>query len=152
MSVLRVKKLVDHAVLPQRANATDCAYDLWALDSGYVNKGGQSLISLGIAVAIPDNCVGIIKGRSGLSCKYGLNVGAGVIDSGYRGELKVLLQAPQRGFGYTRGERIAQLLIMPVQRPEVLEVEFLDVTDRGENGFGSTGKAILNLGAAKLEI
>ena len=145
---LYVKKLHKDAILPQIANKTDCAYDLFANESGSIRQNDQRLVGTGIAMAIPNDCVGIIKSRSGLSVKEMINVGAGVIDSGYRGEIKALIQTTSRSFHFEKGQRIAQLLIIPMERPEIVEAKHLDITDRGENGFGSTGKTKLDLDSA----
>jgi len=149
---MKVKLLTDTAVAPQMAHSTDAAFDLYADEEVFIGFGCQALVSTGVAMAIPGNCVGKIESRSSLASKHGINVGAGVIDSGYRGEVKVLLQASQFPFTVKKGERIAQLLIIPIERPEIEVVDILDTTDRGDSGFGSTGKNKLDLDSAELEI
>lgn len=149
---MKVKLLTDTAIAPQMAHKTDAAFDLYADEDKFIGLGAQELVSTGVAMAIPGNCVGIIKSRSGLSVKSGINVGAGVIDSGYRGEVKALLQASQLPYQVRKGDRIAQLLIVPIERPEIEVVDILDTTDRGDGGFGSTGKNKLELDSAELEI
>ena len=106
--------------------------------------GGRALISTGVAIAIPEGYAGFVQPRSGLAAKHGvtcLNT-PGLIDSGYRGELKVLLvnTDPETPFAVVKGERIAQLVIQRVESVEFIEVEALSDSDRGSGGFGSTGR------------
>lgn len=149
---MKVKLLTDTAIAPQMAHPTDAAFDLYADEDMIIDHGSQALVSTGVAMAIPKHCTGILKSRSGHSSKKGVNVGAGVIDSGYRGEVKVLLQATQDEFIIKKGDRIAQLLIVPIERPEIEVVDILDTTDRGDGGFGSTGTNKLDLDKAEFEI
>lgn len=149
---MKVKLLTKTAIAPQMAHQTDAAFDLYADEDKFIGLGFQELVSTGVAMAIPHNCAGVIKSRSGLSVKHGINVGAGVIDSGYRGEVKVLLQATQEPFQVRKGDRIAQLLIVPIERPNIEVVDILDTTDRGDSGFGSTGKNKLDLDKSEFEI
>ena len=102
--------------------------------------GEKTMIATGIAMAIPEGYVGLIKPRSGLAAKFGVDTMAGVIDSPYRGEVNVILTMEKAGAGIhlKKGERIAQLIVVPVMT-EFVEVEQLGDTDRGKNGFGSTG-------------
>lgn len=141
---LRVKLLTDTAIAPKKSTEGSAGFDLYAdedcfLDANY--DGSRKAISTGIAVAIDQDKVGLIWPRSGMAAKYGIDTGAGVIDSDYRGEVKVLLF----NHGYSaleikRGDRIAQLLIMPVYGQSVVEVDDLSDTARGILGFGSTGR------------
>jgi len=149
---MKVKLLTDTAIAPQMAHPTDAAFDLYADEEVFIAFGCQKLVSTGVAMTIPSNCVGKIESRSSLASKHGINVGAGVIDSGYRGEVKVLLQASQFPFTVKKGERIALLLIVPIERPEIEVVDILDTTDRGDGGFGSTGKNKLDLDSADVAI
>lgn len=100
------------------------------------------MISTGIAVAIPDGHAGLVAPRSGMAARHGISVvnGPGVVDAGYRGELKVILinHGPEP-IELMRGDRIAQLLVVPVGMPELVEVEELPESSRGEGGFGSSG-------------
>jgi dUTP pyrophosphatase len=155
-----VKRLTETAVLPKRGSSQAAGYDLYADQSGTVpecqyleqfagrdcnNNGiikrtGSYLVSTGIAVKIPIGYYGRVASRSGLAVKNGLEVGAGVIDSDYRGEVKVLLRnLGSQPFEFKSGDRIAQLIIEKIETPDVEEVIDLDVTDRGAGGFGSTG-------------
>lgn len=144
MSVnLRVKKLRKTAKSPKRESKGAAGYDLYAnLDAPIeIDVLGKELIPTGISMMIPKGTVGLIWSRSGWSVNDDCEVGAGVIDEDYRGEVKVVL----RNLGRKRkrvepGDRIAQLLIQKIDHPEVIEVDNLEETERGEGGFGSTGK------------
>ena len=131
--------------LPAYAKPGDAGIDLRASeDAELAPGGGRSLVPTGIAVAIPRGYAGFIQPRSGLALKHGvtcLNT-PGLIDADYRGELKVLLinTDPAETFLVQRGERIAQLVIQAVEHADLVEVEALDETERGEGGFGHTGR------------
>ncbi|MGI6256052.1 MAG: dUTP diphosphatase [Acutalibacter sp.] len=142
---LGMKKLREGAVLPQRQTEGAAGYDLRACVEGPVTlqPGEGYQFPTGLAAEIPQGYAGMVFCRSGLGVKHGISLPncVGVIDSDYRGELVV----PLRNFGdeaYTiqPGERIAQLVIMPVLLPEIVEVDQLSQTDRGQGGFGSTGR------------
>lgn len=144
-NVLRMKKLREGAVLPQRQTEGAAGYDLCAcLEAPVTLQPGEGYpFPTGLAAEIPQGYAGMMFCRSGLGVKHGISLPncVGVIDSDYRGELVV----PLRNFGdgtYTiqPGERIAQLVIMPVLLPEIVEVEELSQTQRGQGGFGSTGR------------
>ena len=144
-NVLRMKKLREGAVLPQRQTEGAAGYDLSAcLEAPVTLQPGEGYpFPTGLAAEIPQGYAGMVFCRSGLGVKHGISLPncVGVIDSDYRGELVV----PLRNFGdgtYTiqPGERIAQLVIMPVLLPEIVEVEELSQTQRGQGGFGSTGR------------
>ena len=142
---VKVKKLSEKAVLPQIATAGAAAADLYALlDEPMKIEGGQrKLVPTGISIELPSNeYVALICSRSGMAFKKGLCLanGIGVIDSDYRGELLVaMLNSGTEPQTIEPGDRIAQLMIMPVSVPEYLEVSELGQTDRGSGGFGSTG-------------
>ncbi|CAB4529414.1 unannotated protein [freshwater metagenome] len=131
--------------LPEYAKPGDAGIDLRAREAITLKPGGgRALIPTGIAVAIPQGYAGFVQPRSGLALKHGvtcLNT-PGLIDAGYRGELKVLLinTDPAEPFEILRGERIAQLVIQAVEHVDFVEVEELDASDRGEGGFGHTGR------------
>ena len=127
--------------VPGYAHHGDAGLDLYAAHDAIVT-GETMLISTGVAVAVPDGYVGLVCPRSGLS-KYGVTVAnaPGVVDSGYRGELMVrLTNTSTTPYPVHRGDRIAQLVIVPVARPTITIVNSLDNTERGTNGFGSTGR------------
>ncbi len=143
---IALEKLHPAAVLPRYATPSSAGADLCALleeDSIVIGAGETKLLHTGIAVAIPEGYVGLICARSGLSVKEGLAPAnkVGVIDADYRGELMVALHNhSQEERKVTQGQRVAQLLIMPVTQGEFTEVSSLSSTERGEGGFGSTGK------------
>lgn len=124
-----------------KAHPDDAAFDIQASENKTVHFGTSALIGTGLHVAIPEGYCGILKSRSGLAVK-GLEVGAGVIDAGYRGEVKVLLRNHSiNDYTIQDGDRIAQLMIVPVPPVEVMIVpeSLLPAADRGANGFGSSG-------------
>jgi dUTP pyrophosphatase len=141
---LNVSKLVPNAILPARATAGAAGYDLFSTDSYVVLPGRRVVVSTGIAVQLPPGTYGRIAPRSGLAVKHGLDTLAGVIDSDYTGEVKVVLQNldSQQPFVIRPGYRIAQLIIENHTIAEVVETptEFTALmTERGAGGFGSTG-------------
>ena len=139
---LKIKRLHKDATLPTKAHPGDAGWDLYAYDVVGIDAWGSLLVPTGIAVAIPCGWCGIIKDRSSVALKQSCEVGAGVIDHGYTGELKVLLRnlSPKIKW-FNRGDRIAQLLLVPVPEVTLVEVgEFEEETARGEGSFGSTGK------------
>lgn len=143
--ILKIKKLNENAVIPEMATSGSAGMDLRAcIDADVViNPGERALISTGLAIALESNAyVAYIYARSGLAVKSGITLAncVGVIDSDYRGELKVgLVNISDKPFTVSNGERIAQLVIAPVIVPEILEVDELDETERAAGGFGSTG-------------
>lgn len=145
MMVMKWKRLREGAQAPQRQTEGSAGFDLCACiqDPAVIGPGDTGVFPTGLALEIPEGHVGLVFCRSGLGVKHGISLPncVGVIDSDYRGELVV----PLRNFGdgaYTiqPGERIAQLVIMPVLLPEIVEVEELSQTQRGQGGFGSTGR------------
>lgn len=123
-----------------KAYPSDAAFDIEADEGTVVRALDRELISTGVRMAIPEGYCGIIKSRSGLAVKNGIEVGAGVIDAGYRGEIKVLLfNHTEENFYIKPGDRIAQLMIVPVPTVEWELSDDLDYTDRSDNGIGSTG-------------
>ena len=139
-----IKRLDPTLPLPKYAQPGDAGCDLIAAEQTVLQpSGGRALIGTGIAIALPEGYAAFIQPRSGLAYKHGvtcLNT-PGLIDSGYRGELKVLLvnTDPTTPFEVNRGERIAQLVIQKVEQAEFTEVSDLSETERGDGGFGSTG-------------
>jgi dUTP diphosphatase len=141
---LRFARLADGAREPTRAHEGDAGYDLYALEAASLAPGERASVGTGIAVAIPDGWAGLVLPRSGLAARHGITIpnAPGLIDSGYRGEVRVLLlnTDPRDTFEVAAGDRIAQLLLVRHEAPEVLEVESLDETVRGAGGFGSSGR------------
>ena len=140
---LRVRRLERHARLPTRAYPGDAGLDLYALDPATLQPGERAAIRTGIAVEIPDGQAGLVLPRSGLARRHGISVvnAPGLIDAGYRGEVQVLLLNTDRSepFALAAGDRIAQLVLVSVHAPEVVEVQELAVSERGAGGFGSSG-------------
>ena len=138
---IKVKKLHEDASIPSKNSFTDAGYDLYALNGGTIKPLERKLVGTGISLAINEKHYGRIAPRSGLAFKHGIDVLAGVIDSGYRGEICVLLiNLGDKDFTYDKGDRIAQIIIERCEHPEWFIVEDLEETDRGDGGFGSTGK------------
>jgi dUTP pyrophosphatase len=141
---LRVTRLSDEARLPSRAHAGDAGLDLHAAEAASLGPGERGSVGTGIAVEIPDGHAGLVLPRSGLAARHGIALvnAPGLIDSGYRGELRVLLLNTDReeAFEIEPGDRIAQLLISPVTEAEPVEVEELSESARGGGGFGSSGR------------
>jgi dUTP pyrophosphatase len=139
---LLVKLLTETAIAPKKGSDGAAGWDLYADEDCWIGStGARRLVSTGIALAIDPDKVGLIWPRSGLAVKNGIDTGAGVIDSDYRGEVKILLfNHGDKPFRVRAGDRIAQLLIVPAygQTIKIVE-EFAGTTARGENGFGSTG-------------
>ena len=140
---LRVARLDPRATLPTRAYAGDAALDLRTLEAGSIEPGQRAMIPTGIAVEIPPGQAGLVLPRSGLAFKHGIALvnAPGLIDSGYRGELRVLLLNTDREepFVYAAGDRIAQLVLVKIETPEPVEVAELSSSERGAGGFGSSG-------------
>lgn len=128
--------------IPQPAHEGDAAVDLYARVGVALEPGERASVATGLAVAIPEGHAGLVLPRSGHAARHGVGVvnGPGLIDSGYRGEISVLLiNHGDDTVSFTRGDRIAQLAIVPIPNLEWSEVESLDDTTRGSGGFGSTG-------------
>lgn len=141
---LRFRRLVPAAIPPSRAHEGDAGYDLHAAEPVTLGPGERAVVGTGIAVAIPDGRAGLVLPRSGLAFKHGIALvnAPGLIDSGYRGELRVLLLNTDREhpFDVEPGDRIAQLVVVRVEAPELEELEALEESARGGGGFGSTGR------------
>lgn len=140
---LRVRRLHPHAVLPTRAYAGDAGFDLRALEPVTVAPGERATVRTGIALELPEGHAGLVLPRSGLAARHGITLAnaPGLIDAGYRGEVKVLLlnTDPEAPFAVAAGDRIAQLVLLRVKTPEVEEVSDLAASERGVGGVGSSG-------------
>jgi dUTP pyrophosphatase len=140
---LRVRRLDERALLPTRAYAQDAGLDLYALEPAQLGPGERAAVRTGIAVEIPDGQAGLVLPRSGLAERHGIALvnAPGLIDSGYRGELSVLLlnTDPSAPFGVAAGDRIAQLVLVKIETPEVAVVQELASSERAAGGFGSSG-------------
>jgi len=139
---LPVKRLQDGATLPTRAYEGDAGLDLSACETVELGPGERAAVGTGLSVAIPEGHAGFVQPRSGLAARHGIAVlnSPGLIDAGYRGEVKVVLLNTDRTerFVVEPGMRIAQLVVVPVALPEPKEVTELPNSDRGEKGFGSS--------------
>ncbi len=140
---LRITRLDGRAILPTRAYAEDAGLDLHALEPCILKPGQRTRVRTGIAVEIPRGHAGLVLPRSGLAHRYGIALvnSPGLIDAGYRGEVQVLLLNTDRSasFELAAGERIAQLVLVPVALADVVEAEQLQASERGQGGFGSSG-------------
>lgn len=137
---LRVKCLYEGVSLPRRASGGAVGYDLYAHEDISIARGARALVGTGVAVVLPAGTYGRVAPRSGLAVKHGINVGAGVIDPDYTGEVKVLLfNHGEDVFEVKKGDRVAQLVLERCETPPVEEVGTIDETERGAGGFGSTG-------------
>ena len=145
MSEIQFKKIDPAAVIPQRATTGSAGLDLRACltEPVTLKKGEHALIPTGLAVKVEDGFAAMLFARSGLAIKHGIGLlnGVGVVDSDYRGEIRVgVINQFEEAYTIEPGERIAQMVVMPVSLAPVTEVDELDETDRGAGGFGSTGR------------
>ena len=137
---IQEQKLSKDAIVPTKANDADAGWDLYVPHDFLIMPHGKGLVPTHIAMAIPSQHVGLLWDRSGLAAKKGLHRFAGVIDSGYRGEIKVCLwNSSDQEVHFKKGERIAQILFQSVPKCNLQEVEELNATERGDGGFGSSG-------------
>jgi dUTP pyrophosphatase len=137
---LLVKKLNEHAITPTRGSPLAAGYDMYSSVDLTIKSGCRGLVDTGIAFTVPYETYGRIAPRSGLAVKNGIQVGAGVIDRDYTGEVKILLfNHSDEDFVIKRGDRIAQLIIERCEFPEIKIVHELLASQRGAGGFGSTG-------------
>jgi len=139
---LPVRRLREDAVVPERAYAGDAGLDLAACERFELGPGERAVVGTGLAVAIPDGHAGFVQPRSGLAARHGLSVvnAPGLIDSGYRGEIRVVLLNTdlRESFVVEPGMRIAQLVVLPVPELELVETDELPESERGVRGFGSS--------------
>jgi dUTP pyrophosphatase len=134
-------KLDPGAYMPERAHPEDAGLDLRTPTPIHIPRGGYEVIKTGVHIALPRGTGGILKSKSGLSVRYCIHTVDGVIDEGYTGEISVKLHNAGTGsYHLRRGDKITQLIIVPIIRPEIELVDELDETDRGSSGFGSTGR------------
>ncbi|HKP17685.1 MAG TPA: dUTP diphosphatase [Gaiellaceae bacterium] len=144
MIEIPITRLRGDAVLPSRAYPGDAGLDLVACERHELGPGERALVGTGIALAIPDGHAGLVTPRSGLAAESGVTIvnTPGLVDSGYRGELRVILHNTdrRREFVVEPGMRIAQLVVVAVPRAELREVDELPGSDRGASGFGSSGQ------------
>jgi dUTP pyrophosphatase len=144
MIELPIRRLREDAVLPERAYAGDAGLDLAACERHELGPGERASVGTGLAVAIPEGYAGFVQPRSGLAARHGITIvnTPGLVDSGYRGELRVILlnTDAREPFVVEPGMRIAQLVVLPVPGLELTEVDELPATERGVRGFGSSSR------------
>ena len=138
---LGVKKLCYDAIVPTRGSDGAVGYDLYSSEDAIVPcQAGRALVGTGITNVLPPSVYGRVAPRSGLAVKHCINVGAGVIDPDYTGEIKVILfNHGEKDFEIKKGDRIAQLILERYETPPIEEINIVEDTDRGSGGFGSTG-------------
>jgi dUTP pyrophosphatase len=141
---LRVARLSETAMLPKRAHDGDAGLDLYACEVAHIGPGERWSVGTGVAVEVPEGHAGLVLPRSGLAQKHGIALvnAPGLIDAGYRGELRVLLlnTDPAETFRVEAGDRIAQLVVVPIALADPVEAEALTESARGDGGFGSSGR------------
>ncbi|URZ00256.1 Deoxyuridine 5'-triphosphate nucleotidohydrolase [Clostridium felsineum] len=139
---LKVKKIDEAAILPEYAHEGDAGLDLFSIEEKIIKAGESALIRTGIQMELPRDTEAQVRPRSGLALKHSITVlnTPGTIDEGYRGEVKIILiNHGKEDFKVEKSMKIAQMVIKPVLRVKVEEVEELSDTDRGQGGFGSSG-------------
>ena len=128
------------AFAPTRAYKTDAGLDIYSMEDKTVPLGGSAVFDTGVHIELPEGTVGFLKSKSGLNVRYGI-ISEGVIDMGYTGSIKVkLYNLSQEHYHVKRGDKISQLVILPILTPDVEVVDELGTSDRGDNGFGSSGR------------
>ncbi len=138
---IKIKRLEETAKLPAYASEGDAGMDLFALEPVAVGVGERVQIRTGVAMEIPLGYVGLIWDKSGLSHRHGLKTLGGVVDAGYRGEIMVgVINLGKEPIEFDAGHKVAQMLIQKVELTKIVETDTLTDTERGEGGFGSTGK------------
>lgn len=140
-NMVKFQKLNIDGQSPSRANENDAGWDLYSSEKKWIPRGGRSCIKTSISLEMPDNMVGLIWPRSGLAVKKGLDLFAGVIDSGYRGEIIVcLFNSTEIDVEIEKGDRVAQIIFHELPKISMVESSLLTNSERGEGGFGSSGK------------
>lgn len=140
---LQFKRVLPDAVLPAYAHASDAGMDVCSVEDAIIPSGKHALVRTGLIALLPAGYEIQVRPRSGLALKFGVTVlnSPGTVDSGYRGEIGVILaNFGQTDFRVSKGDRIAQFVVAPVTQPAIAEADVVEATDRGEGGFGSTGK------------
>lgn len=138
---LKIKKLNADAKVPTYAHVIDAGFDLCSIEDIVIGGGKRVVVGTGLAIEIPDGYVGLVWDKSGLSNNHGLKTLGGVVDAGYRGEVKVgIINLSDFDYKVEAGHKVAQMLIQKVEHAEIVEVAELSDATRGAGGFGSTGK------------
>jgi dUTP pyrophosphatase len=139
--ILKIKKLNADAIVPKYATKDDAGMDLFAIENIELSPMERVQIGTGIAMEIPEGYVGLIWDKSGLSHKFGIKTLGGVIDSGYRGEIKIgVINLGKEKYIFEKGHKVAQMIIQKKESPEIIETDCLSDSERGDGCFGSTGK------------
>ena len=138
---MKIKVMLDSgSYMPTRAHDTDAGLDLYATEDAVIFRHGSHTFDTGVHVQIPEGYVGFLKSKSGLNVNHGIQ-SAGVIDCGYTGSIRAKLYNHGRGMVHIKkGQKISQLVLLPIITPELERVDSLEETERGNGGFGSTGK------------
>ena len=138
--VLRIERISPFAKLPIRAHPDDAGLDIFSAEDVMIMPNQQGTVSTGLKIAVPTGYAGFIWDKSGIATKHNIKILGGVLDSNYRGELKVIMHnLGTSSYQARRGEKVAQLVIKPILNPDIIEERIYEDTDRGEGGFGSTG-------------
>lgn len=138
---IKVKRLNPEAKLPSYSHPGDAGMDIYALEETTLMPGNRAQIRTGISMELPIGFVALVWDKSGLSHKHGLKTLGGVIDAGYRGEYMIgMINLGSEPYTFEKGEKVAQILIQKIEHPSLLEVDELNDSSRGDQGFGSTGK------------
>jgi dUTP pyrophosphatase len=138
--VLNVKKFFHDICLPEYALSSDVGFDIRANETVSLAPFEQKTVRTGLAIQIPDGCVGLIRDRAGITTKMNVHTAAGTFDPAYRGEISiVLINFGEESVQIEKGRRIAQMIILPVVKAKIREVKSLPMSDRYDRGFGSTG-------------
>ena len=149
-----VEVLITASVLPSYAHPGDAGADLHAAEAVVLAPGARALVGTGVSIALPDGYAAFVVPRSGLAAKHGITIvnSPGTVDAGYRGEIKVTLlnTDPTEPYSIAVGDRIAQLIVIPVSRATFVPVDRLPGSQRGKGGFGSTGTGAQMIGAQKI--
>nr|XP_057945475.1 deoxyuridine 5'-triphosphate nucleotidohydrolase, mitochondrial isoform X2 [Doryrhamphus excisus] len=139
-AVLRFAKLTEHATTPTRGSTKAAGYDLYSAYDYSIGAMDKAIVKTDIQIAVPHGCYGRVAPRSGLAAKHFIDVGAGVVDEDYRGNVGIVLfNFGKETFEVKKGDRVAQLVCEKICYPDLVEEKTLDDTERGAGGFGSTG-------------
>jgi dUTP pyrophosphatase len=138
---LRIRRLNKEAPLPNYSHHGDAAFDLYASEQVIIKPNERKSIPVGIQIEIPEGYAGLVWDKSGLSHNFGLKTLGGVIDSGFRGEVKVgMINLGTEPYTFEKNHKVAQMVIQKIECADIMETDILNSSERGEKGFGSTGK------------
>ena len=138
--LIKFQKILGDAIIPHYAHLGDAGMDVFSAEETIIKAGERKSVRTGIKMGLPEGFVGLVWDKSGLALKNGIKTMAGVIDSGYRGEIGIVLaNLSDQDYKIEKGQKIAQMLVQKVERAEIEETKNLNETSRGAGGFGSTG-------------